>query len=133
MKIAVVFPGSLALAFALCLAAGCSSVYTTHTQEIGGPEFPPSDPALVAILRKEPTRPHVRLGEVKAEPSSEDVDARKIEEAIRKEAAKLGADAAVVVYDHTQIMGEIVSGPWVGRTITPMEERVVIAVAIKYQ
>jgi hypothetical protein len=124
--------GSL-VAGAFLLLAGCNTVYTTHTQEIGGPEFPPSDPAKVEILRKEPTRPHIRLGEVRAEPSNEEVDARKIEEAIRKEAAKIGADAAVVIYDHTQITGEVVSGPWVGRTITPIEDRVIIAVAIKYQ
>jgi hypothetical protein len=107
--------GSL-VAGALFLLAGCDTVYTAHT-EIGGPEFPPSDPALVEILRQEPTRPHVRLGDVRAEPSSEEVDAKEIEEALREEAAKIGADAAVVVYDD----------------VTPIEERVILAIAIKYQ
>jgi len=58
------------------------------------------------------TRPHVRLGEVRAEPSSQSVDVTKIEEALRKEAAKLGADAVVVVYDRTQVRGAVVTGPW---------------------
>jgi hypothetical protein len=108
--------GSL-VAGALFLLAGCDTVYTTHTQEIGGPEFPPSDPAKVEILHKEPTRPHVKLGDVRAEPSSEEVDAKQIDEALREEAAKIGADAAVVVYDD----------------MTPIEERVILAIAIKYQ
>jgi len=107
--------GSL-VAGALFLLAGCDTVYTTHTK-IGGPEFPPSDPAKVEILREEPTQPHVRLGDVRAEPSSEEVDAKEIEEALREEAAKIGADAAVVVYDD----------------VTPIEERVILAIAIKYQ
>jgi hypothetical protein len=118
---------------ALLLATGCQTVSTSHTQDIGGPKFPPSDPAKVQILRTQPTRPHVRLGEVRAEPSDTSVDATKIEEALRKEAAKLGADAAVVVYDKTQVTGAVVMGPWWGRSIENVEGRIVIAVAIKYQ
>lgn len=74
----------------------------------------------------------MRLGEVRAEPSSESVSAAKIEEALRKAAAKLGADAAVVVYDQTQVTGAYVTGPWYGRSIQRIEGRVVLAVAIKY-
>ena len=122
----------LAIAASL-LVTGCQMVSTSHTQEIGGPKFPPSDPTQVQILRTEPTRPHVRLGEVKAEPSSESTDASLIEAALRKEAAKLGADAAVVVCDRTQTTGAYVTGPWWGRYIETVQGRVIIAVAIKYQ
>jgi hypothetical protein len=125
---------SLTLAFAtLLVTSGCQTVSITSTQEIGGPIFPPSDPAQVQILRTAPTRPHVRLGEIRAEPSDDNVSAAKIEEALRKAAAKLGADAAVVVYDRTQVTGAYVTGPWYGRSIQRIEGRVVIAVAIKYQ
>jgi len=117
----------------LLAGAGCQNVSTTHTQAIGGPRFAPSDPTQVQILRTEPTRAHVRLGEVKAEPSSPKVDAALIEDALRKEAAKLGADAAVVVADRTQVTGAVVTGPWWGRSLEATEGRVVIAVAIKYQ
>ncbi len=120
-------------AAALLLVTGCQSVSTSHTQEIGGPRFAPSNPAQVQILRTEPTRPHVRLGEVRAEPSSENVDVSKIEDAIRNEAAKLGADAAVVVYDKTQVVGAMVVGGWLNRSIDPIEGRIILAVAIKYQ
>ncbi|HEX5219024.1 MAG TPA: hypothetical protein VFZ59_05605 [Verrucomicrobiae bacterium] len=124
----------LSLAAALLLATtGCQTVSVTSTQEIGGPTFPPTDPATVEILRTEPTRPHVRLGEVRAEPSDEEVSASKIEDALRKAAAKLGANAAVVVYDRTQVTGAYVTGPWYGRSIEQIQSRVVIAVAIRYQ
>ena len=117
----------------LWLTTGCQTVSTTHTQEIGGPRFAPSDPSTVQILRTEPTRSHVRLGEVQAEPSDMSVEASKIEEALKKEAAKLGADAAVVVCDKTQVTGAVVNGPWWGRSVEAVQGRVVIAVAIKYE
>lgn len=126
------FALSLALGSVLLLT-GCQTVSITSTQEIGGPTYPPSNPADVQILRTQPSRPHVRLGEVRAEPSSEEVSAAKIEVALRTAAAKLGADAAVVVYDQTQVTGAYVTGPWYGRSIQQVEGRVIIAVAIKYQ
>jgi hypothetical protein len=132
IKPTVCYVASL-LAITMWLATGCQTVSTTHTQEIGAPRFAPSDPAKVEILRTEPTRAHVRLGEVQAEPSDTSVDASKIEEALRKEAARLGADAAVVVADKTQVTGAVVTGPWWGRSIESVQGRVVVAVAIKYQ
>ena len=117
----------------LFAVTGCNTVSITSTQEIGGPKFPPSDPASVQILRTEPTRPHVRLGEIQAEPANENVDVTLIEAALRKGAAKLGADAAVVVADRTQVTGAYVTGPWWGRSVDTVEGRVVIAVAVKYQ
>jgi hypothetical protein len=124
---------TLLAALVMSFATGCQTVSTTHTQEIGGPKFAPSDPTKVEILRTEPTRAHVRLGEVQAEPSDMNVDVSKIEDALRKEAAKLGADAAVVVADKTQVTGAVVNGPWWGRSVEAVQGRVVIAVAIKYQ
>lgn len=118
---------------ALFVLTGCNTVYTTRTQDIGGPKFPPSDPAQVQILRVAPTRPHVRLGEIRAEPANENVDVTKIEAALRQQGAQLGADAVVVVYDHTQVTGAVVVGPWYGRSVQPIQGRVIVAVAIKYQ
>ena len=117
----------------LLAATGCGTVSTTTQQTIGAPVFPPTNPDQVQILRTEPTRPHVRLGEVRAEPASESTPAAKIEAALQKAAAKLGADAAVVVADRTQTMGAVVTGPWWGRSVDTVQGRVVIAVAIKYQ
>jgi hypothetical protein len=121
-----------AAAVALALT-GCNTVSTSIRQDIGGPTYPPTDPAQVQILRTVPTRPHVRLGEVTAEPSSDSVPVTEIEAALRKAAAKMGADAAVVVYDKTQTTGAYVTGPWWGRQVQEIQGRVIIAVAIKYQ
>lgn len=111
---------------------GCNTVQTTTKQDIGAPTYAPSNPVQVQILRTEPTRAHVRLGEVQAEPATESVDVAKIEAALQKAAAKLGADAAVVVCDKTQVTGAVVMGPWWGRSVEAVQGRVVIAVAIKY-
>jgi hypothetical protein len=120
-------------AASLLALAGCNTVSTSVRQDIGGPIYAPTDPAMVQILRTAPTRAHVRLGEVTAEPSSDSVPVTEIEAALRKGAAKMGADAAVVVYDRTQTTGAFVTGPWWGRTVQTVQGRVIIAVAIKYQ
>ena len=112
--------------------AGCNTVSINSNQYIGVQTYPPSNPALVKILRKEPTRPHVQLGEVRAEPSSDSVSAQKIELALQNAAAKMGADAVVIVYDRTQVTGAMVTGPWYGRSFQTIVGRVIIGVAIKY-
>ena len=118
---------------ALLLATGCQSVTTTYTQDIGAPTFAKVDPAQVQILRTEPSRPNIRLGRIRAETASPSVAVTKIEEALRKEAARLGADAVVIVYDNTQVTGAQVVGGWLDRSIVETEGRVVIGVAIKYK
>jgi hypothetical protein len=122
----------LTAAVALFALTGCNTVSTSVKQDIGGPTYAPTDPAQVQILRTQPTRPHVRLGEVTAEPSSDSVPVTEIEAALQKAAAKMGADAAVVVYDKTQTTGAFVSGPWWGRSVQTVQGRVIIAVAIHY-
>src|SRR5215472_10712102 len=94
-------PIALALGVTLLAVTGCNTVSTTLTQAIGGPKFAPSNPAYVQILGTEPTRTNVSLGEIQAEPTTESVPASDIETALKKEAAKLGADAFVIVADRT--------------------------------
>jgi len=123
----------LASLAALLAGAGCNTVSTTSTQYVGGPKFPPSDPAQVQILRTMPTRPHVQLGEIRAEPYSTSTDVAKIETALRQKAAKLGADAAVIVVDRVQVTGAMVVGGFLNRSVETIQGRVIVAVAIKYQ
>jgi hypothetical protein len=118
---------------ALLAGAGCNTVSTNSTQYLGGPTFAPSDPTQVVILRTMPTRPHIQLGEIRAEPSSTSVDVATIETAIRKKAAKMGADAAVVVVDRIQTTGAVVVGGYLNRSVETIQGRVIVAVAIKYQ
>jgi hypothetical protein len=123
---------SVAALAVLCTLTGCNTVSTSSKQYLGGPIYGPSDPAQVQILRTEPTRPHVRLGEVTAQPSSDSVSVTKIEEALRKAAAKIGADAVVITADRTQIMGAYVSGPFWAPSVNQVTGRIIIGVAIKY-
>lgn len=111
---------------------GCDTVSVSSTQYIGGPIYAPSNPAQVQILRIMPNRTHARLGEVTAQPSSQDVGVQKIDAALRKAAAKMGADAVVIVSDRTQVTGAIVTGPWYARTVQQTTGRVIVGVAIKY-
>jgi len=118
---------------ALLLATGCQSVTATHTQDIGAPQSAKVDPTHVQILRTAPTRAHDRLGQVRVETDSPGVEVTKIEQALRKEAAKMGADAVVVVYDKTQVTGAQVVGGFLNREIEETQGRVIIGVAIKYK
>ena len=125
--------GLLLVALAGGLTA-CASVDATTTEYVGAPHFPPGDPAKVEILRREPTRPHDRLGEVMIDASTDPAPPiTEIEGKLRTEAAKMGADAVVVVYDRIQPVGAWVSGPWWARSVEPVTGRRLIAVAIKYR
>ena len=117
-----------------CLLVSCASIDATTTQYVGAPHFPPSNPAAVEILRTEPIRPHERLGEVVVDASTEPAPPiAEVEDKLRAEAAKLGADAVVVVVDRVQPVGAFVSGPWWGRDVDVIKGRKVVGVAIKYR
>lgn len=115
----------------LALSA-CATVDVASERYIGVPQASPTNPASVEILRREPKRPHVQLGEVFVSPSG-DPTVDRIEAALREEAAKLGADAAVVVFDRTRRIGTVVSGTWWSRWHTPIYGRKIVAVAIRYR
>ncbi len=119
------------IAVILLLATGCSTVSVTTDQYLGMPAYAPTNPASVEILRTEPLRPHERLGEVTLQPQG-DPPVAKIEMKMQEAAAKMGANAAVIVVDRTMRMGAIVTGPWYGRQISPDLQRVIVAVAIRY-
>jgi len=117
-----------------CLLVSCASIDSHSTQYVGAPHPPPADPAWVEILRATPTRPHDRIGEVKVNASTSPAPpVTDVEKRLRKEAAKIGADAVVVVYDRIQPVGAYVSGSWWGGSVSPISGRVLIGVAIKYK
>ncbi len=123
---------SLVALAGLMAVTGCQTVSTSSRQYLGGPTFPPTDPLQVQILRTEPTRPHVQLGQVQAEPSSDSVPNPQIEQALQKAAAKMGANAVVIVADRTQAMGAVVTGPLWARQLDTITGRVIVGVAIRY-
>jgi hypothetical protein len=125
--------GLLLFAAVLLLATtGCNTVSVSSYQYVGGPVYAPTDPAQIQVLRTAPERPQVRLGEVTAVPASDSVGVLKIEQSLQQAAAKMGADAVVIVSDSTQVTGAMVTGPWYGRTIERTTSRVVVGVAIRY-
>jgi hypothetical protein len=127
---------AVALSAILCalLLISCAHVSTTTTQYVGAPHQPPSDPAKVELLRTQPTRPHDRLGEIVVDASTDPAPPiTEVEEKLRKAAASIGADAAVIVYDRVQPVGVFVSGGYWNRTATTITGRKLVGVAIKYR
>jgi hypothetical protein len=87
-------------ALLLLLAASCTFVEATSTQYVGVTKYPRSDPDKVAVLAAEPKQRHERLGEVMLDISVEPkAPLADIEDKLREEAAKLGADAIYVARD----------------------------------
>jgi hypothetical protein len=121
-----------AAAALLLSTAGCNTVPTQTNQYVGAPKYAATDPASVQILRTEPTQQHVRLGEITAEPSSTKTPTPEIETKLQQAAAKMGANALVIVVDQTQATGAVVMGPWYGRQVEPVIGRVIRGVAIRY-
>ena len=52
---------------------------------------------------------------------------------LRPQLAKMGADAAVIVYDRTRRIGRVVEGPWGTWSSRPVYGRKIVAVAIRYR
>jgi hypothetical protein len=83
------------------------------------------------VLYTEPSRPHLRLGEINLEPHVKQ-SAAELEQQLQEAGAQLGADAAVVVADPANLVGGVVASSWWGRGIAPVHGDVVVAVAIRY-
>ncbi len=117
-----------------CMTAACASVSATSMQYVGTPHFPPSNPAVIEILRAEPSRPYVRLGEVSVTASTRpSPELAAVEEKLRARASTLGADAVVVVQDALQPVGWYSTGGWwLDRNVYTVTGRRLVGVAIKY-
>ena len=126
--------GSLLLGALTCWLVAYVSLDATTTHYVGAPHDPPSNPASVQILRPQPTKPHDRLGEIIVDVSTHPATlGNGVEQKLRQEAAKMGADAVVVVYDRLQPPGAyVMSGYW-DQSIETVTERNVVGVAIKYR
>jgi ABC-type sugar transport system substrate-binding protein len=122
---------AVVVAVAALGAAACSTVSVSSIRYLGVSAFAATDPNSVQILRQVPRRPHDKLGEVFLEPSGNPT-VPEMEQAIRNEAAKLGADAAVVVHDKFRRVGSVIQGPWWSRSSYPIYARTIVAVAIRY-
>jgi hypothetical protein len=113
---------------------GCGGVSATTRMYPDAPTFAPTDASAVEVLRSEPSIPYVRLGEVtlslQGNPSQD-----ALSKAMQKQAAQMGATAVVLVFDGSNSMGVMYSGPlWTPPPPDPMmqSQQVLVAVAIRY-
>lgn len=115
------------------MLTACATVDAMSNPYIGAPHPPPTDPARVAIVHEPPNQAHDGLGEIVVDASLRPAPPiEQIEDKLRAEAAKLGAEAVVIVLDRVQPIGFYVYGPWWG-SAEPVMGRRVVGVAIKYR
>jgi len=126
------FSADVRLAAAALLFFGCGGINATTRVYPDAPTFPPTDPSAVEVLRSEPSVPYVRLGEVTLSLAG-NPSRQSLSEALQKSAAQMGATAVVLVYDGSQSMGVMYSGPlWAPADPSVASQQVLIAVAIRY-
>jgi hypothetical protein len=119
---------------ALFAVIGCRSDSTSSSKDTGVPIYAPSDPARVQVLWASPDPPSVRLGEITVVATSNSkTSSVQIKKKLREAAAKMGADAVVIVSDRAGISGGVVTGTSYGRTTQQTSTPVVVGVALKYQ
>lgn len=125
---------TLALTLVLGGLSACANINARTTEYVGVTHAGPTLPASVQVLRSEPTRPHIRLGEVVLDSSVDPAPpVSEIEQKLREEAAKIGGDAVVVVYDKIQPVSAYVSGPLWDRDIQTIDGRKLKGIVIGYQ
>jgi hypothetical protein len=93
------------------------------------PRFAPIAPPSVELLRREPRRDHIALGEVWIRPNYR-MDRFYVESVLREKAAAMGADALVIVRDRFYREG-VVYSYWHGPR--PVYERQIVGIAIRYK
>ena len=121
-------------AIALGFLTGCGTVSTYKVQYLGVPRYAPTDWKQVQILQSFPNRPYEKLGEVVASVSvNPEPSAEKIERALRRRAAELGAEAVVLIKDRIEETGIWWGGPRWAPVATPIHSRVIVGVAIRYK
>jgi hypothetical protein len=124
----------LAAGLFAALGTGCSYVNSHTITYLGGPRPARSDPARIEILQAPPSRLHDRLGEIVIDASlSPAPKTEKIEGRLRSEAAKLGADAVLVAHDQAATTGYWMAGPWWNASMSQVQSRVIVGVALKYR
>lgn len=117
----------------LVVLTGCTSLSTETIPYLGVARHPATDWEQVEILQAMPEREHTKLGEVVASVSlNPSPKVEKVERAMRRKAAALGADAVVLIRDRVEVTGSWMSGPYWSPHVSPIRDRVIVGVAIKY-
>lgn len=125
--------GAALIASMLTLSA-CATVDAQTTAYVGVEHPAPTLASEVQVLRVAPTRPNVRLGEILIDASVDPAPPiTEVEQKLREQAATLGANAVVVVYDQIQPVAAYVTGPLWSRDIETIQGRKLKGIAIRYQ
>lgn len=123
---------ALALALTVFGLSACANINAHTTEYVGANIRPPRRRLRCRFCV--PTRPHTRLGEVVLDASVEPPPpVTEIEQKLREEAAKIGGDAVVVVYDKIQPVSAYVSGPLWDRDIQTIQGHKLKGIVIRYQ
>ena len=128
------FLKALLLPASLCALVACTSIEVKTTPYPGLQKLAATDPDKVEILRAAPARPHEKLGEIQIDSSNDPAPPLvDLATTLQEEAAKLGADA-VVIMDYREMT---ISDPKAG---TPPPANApnktihrALAIAIKYK
>jgi hypothetical protein len=125
-----------------CGVCSCSTIGTRTEQYAAVPPQSPTTPNHVKILRSQPAGPYEELGAIVVDGSTEPIPPpEKFEDALKQQAADLGADAVVVVSDRVQpdgLVGDLPPseyyrvGEYWTRSVETDSGRQIVAVAIKY-
>jgi len=113
------------------LMAGLVSCYHPFGYRFypGAPRFAPTNPANVELLRRDPKREHIQLGEVWIKPDP-GMSRAYVEGTLREQAAAMGADALVIVVDKFFQEG-VVYNYWRGPV--PVYGLRIVGVAIRFR
>jgi hypothetical protein len=118
------------LVLALLLVAGCSTAVVESKLYPGVPVYEPTSSDRVQILRSDPDHPYQKLGEIYLQPKG-NPSQKEILDKFRKAAAKMGADAVILVADRAALTGGPVAGPqWWNRELSPGSDKIIVGVAI---
>lgn len=115
----------------VALMAGLVSCYHPYGYRFypSTPRFAPTNPGMVELLRRDPRRDHIQLGEVWVQPER-GMDRGYVEGLLREQAAAMGAEAVVIVVDRF-FRESVVYNYW--RGAATYYERHIVGVAIRFR
>jgi hypothetical protein len=123
----------LVLPAAACALVSCAGINAKTTSYGSALRLAPVDPAAVQILRTEPVQVHDHLGEIVIESSTAPAPpVAEVDQKLRTEAAKMGADAVIVTVDYALPSRPYVTGT-LDRHVVTVHGYKIVGVAIKYR
>ena len=122
----------IVIILAFLFLAGCSTVNVETKRYPEAGIYAPMPYQSVVILRTPPNDRYQRLGEIHIQPQDHPSQAEILKQ-FKKAAAKIGADAVVLVADPAVLTGGPVAGAeWWNRELAPGPGRTIVGVAIWY-